>query len=98
MGHSNKHRFLQQAAVPFLPTRSLGIGRTDQFGSISAFRQREMCNPIVPIARIRAAAEEAVRSGKTVHDCPPEFDFAEVVWKGEYWFAHYEYTYCKPTN
>lgn len=52
-----------------------------------------MCNPIVSIAKIRTAAEEAVRAGKAVHDCPPEFQFAELVWKGEYWFAHYELTY-----
>jgi hypothetical protein len=56
-----------------------------------------MCDPIVPIAKIRAAAEEAVRAGKAVHDCPPEFQFIEAVWKGEYWFAHYELT-CKATE
>ncbi len=56
-----------------------------------------MCDPIISIAKIRAAAEDAVRTGKAVHECPPEFRFIEAVWKGEYWFAHYELT-CKATE
>jgi hypothetical protein len=53
-----------------------------------------MAESIISIAKIRAAAQQAVREGTSVHDCPPEFRFIEQHWRAEYWFAHYEMT-CK---
>ena len=53
-----------------------------------------MAKPIISIAKIRAAAQHAVREGTSVRDCPPEFRFVEHLWCAEYWFAHYEMT-CK---
>lgn len=49
-----------------------------------------MADPIIPIARIRAAARQAVLADVPVKECPPEFKFAEQLWRVEYWFAHYE--------
>ncbi len=56
-----------------------------------------MEKPIISIAKIRAAAQHAVREGAPVRDCPPEFRFVEQLWRAEYWFAHYEMT-CKDAD
>ena len=52
-----------------------------------------MADPIIPIARIRFAARQAVLAGIAAKDCPTEFRFVEQIWRAEYWFAHYEITY-----
>ena len=49
-----------------------------------------MANPIIAIATIRAAAEQAVLANIPVKACPPAFQFVEDLWRSEYWFAHYE--------
>ena len=51
-----------------------------------------MADPIIPIAKIRAAAQRAVSTNIPVQDCPPEFRFVEALWRAEYWYAHYEMT------
>ena len=51
-----------------------------------------MADPILPLARIRFAARQAVMAGSPVSECPPEFRFVEQLWRAEYWFAHYEIT------
>jgi hypothetical protein len=51
-----------------------------------------MAEPIISIAKIRAAAQQAVLEGTPVRECPPEFRFVERLWRAEYWFAHYEMT------
>lgn len=51
-----------------------------------------MADPIMPIARIRSAARQAVLAGALVQECPPEFRFVEQIWRAEYWYAHYELT------
>ena len=61
---------------------------------LSRWSGRLMSEPIISIAKIRAAAQQAVREGTSVHDCPPAFKFVEQLWRAEYWFAHYEMT-CK---
>jgi hypothetical protein len=62
--------------------------------NLSQWSGRLMAEPIISIAKIRAAAQQAVREGVSVHDCPPAFKFVEHLWRAEYWFAHYEMT-CK---
>ena len=49
-----------------------------------------MANPIIAIATIRAAAQQAVLANIPVKACPPAFQFVEDLWRSEYWFAHYE--------
>ena len=55
-----------------------------------------MADPIIAIATIREAARQAVLANIPVKDCPPEFRFAEQLWRSEYWFAHYELTCEQP--
>ena len=54
-----------------------------------------MADPIIAIETIRRAAQQAVLMNLPVTSCPPEFRFAEELWRGEYWFAHYELTCTK---
>jgi hypothetical protein len=56
-----------------------------------------MADPIISILKIRRAARCAVLANIPVQDCPPEFRFAEQLWRSEYWYAHYELT-CKETG
>ena len=49
-----------------------------------------MAEPIISIAVIRAAAQQAVLANISVKECPPAFQFVEELWRIEYWFAHYE--------
>ena len=56
-----------------------------------------MADPIISLARLRAAAEQAVLEGTSVKNCPPEFRLVEHLWRAEYWFAHYGMT-CKDSD
>ena len=51
-----------------------------------------MADPIISILKIRCAARRTVLANTPVKDCPPEFRFAEDLWRSEYWYAHYELT------
>jgi hypothetical protein len=51
-----------------------------------------MADPIIAIATIRTAAQQAVFANIPVQECPAQFRFVEELWRSEYWFAHYELT------